>query len=200
MQRYHDLVFGDPSLARQQERGSRAVYAAMADEPPPERLGAAEVEFLTERDSFYLASVGRDGWPYVQHRGGPAGFVHVVGPTRIRWADRVGNRQYVSAGNLDLDDRVAIIAMDYPRRRRLKLAGHATFDSDPDDEVVASLGETGRLEGVVTVDVVAFEWNCPKFITPRFTEAEVVAATEPLRHRIAELEARLAGATATNGP
>lgn len=190
MERYHDLVFGDASLARQEARGSREVYGAMADQPPPDRLGPDEVAFLTERDSFYLSSVGPNGWPYVQHRGGPAGFLHVVGATLLRWADRVGNRQYVSAGNLDTDDRVAIIAMDYPNKRRLKLVGHATFDSDPSDDVVESLGVTSRVEGVVTVDVVAFEWNCPKFITPRYTEEEVVAATEPLRQRIAQLEAQ----------
>jgi len=195
MERYHDLVFGEASIQRQEARGSRAVYGAMADDPPPDRLGPDEVAFLTERDSFYLSSVGPNGWPYVQHRGGPAGFVRVVGPTSLRWADRVGNRQYVSAGNLDHDDRVAIIAVDYALRRRLKLLGHATFDADPSDEVVESLGVTSRVEGVVTVDVVAFEWNCPKFITPRFTEAEVVAATEPLRRRIDELEAQLALAT-----
>jgi predicted pyridoxine 5'-phosphate oxidase superfamily flavin-nucleotide-binding protein len=196
MERYHDLVFGDASLERQEARGSRAVYAAMADEPAPDRLGPAEVAFLRERDSFYLSSVGPNGWPYVQHRGGPAGFVHVVGPTTLRWVDRVGNRQYVSAGNLDHDDRVAIIAVDYAQRRRLKLLGHATFESDPSDTEVESLGVTSRAEGVVTVDVVAFEWNCPKFITPRFTEAEVVAATEPLRRRIADLEQQLALAAA----
>jgi uncharacterized protein len=191
MERYHDLVFGDAACALQSERGSRDVYAAMAEQPAPEVLGPDEIEFLTERDSFYLASIGPNGWPYLQHRGGPPGFVHVVGPTLLRWADRAGNRQYVSAGNLAGDDRVALIAVDYPRRRRIKLLGRATFDAEPDDAALEALGATGRIEGIVTVDVAAFEWNCPKFITPRYTEAEVVAATEPLRRRIDELERQL---------
>jgi predicted pyridoxine 5'-phosphate oxidase superfamily flavin-nucleotide-binding protein len=192
MQRYHDLVFGDAACALQSERGSRDLYAALAEQPAPTQLDPDVVEFLTERDSFYVASIGPNGWPYVQHRGGAAGFLHVVGPTQLQWADRAGNRQYVSAGNLEGDDRVALIAVDYPQRRRIKLLGHATFDAAPSDAALEALGSTGRIEGIVTVDVVAFEWNCPKFITPRFTEAEIVAATEPLRRRIAELEQQLA--------
>ena len=116
--------------------------------------------------------------------------------THLAWADRTGNRQYITAGNLDRDDRVAIIAVDYPNRSRLKLLGHARFDPEPDPDTLAQLGIDGRLEALVTVEIVAFDWNCPKFITPRFTEDEVRAATEPLRARIAELEAVLATAGA----
>ncbi len=193
MENYYDIAFGPAAVRHQTERGSALMYADAQAQQPPASLGPSEIEFLTERDSFYLASVGANGWPYVQHRGGPSGFVHVTGPSQIAWLDRPGNKQYVSAGNLDDDGRVAIIAVDYPRRRRMKLYGHARFVTDPTPEQLAAVHADGRSEGLVIVDVVAFDWNCPKHITPRFTEAEVIAATEPLRQRIAELEAQLAG-------
>ncbi|NUS94652.1 MAG: pyridoxamine 5'-phosphate oxidase family protein [Nocardia sp.] len=164
-------------------------------------MGAAEAEFLQRRDSFYIASTGSNGWPYVQHRGGPAGFVKVVGPTRLVWGESLGNRQYITAGHLDADDRVAIIAVDYPNRKRLKVLGHARFDPDPAPDLLEQLEINGRLEGILTVEVVAFDWNCPKFITPRFTADEVRAATEPLRERISRLESELAAhRNTTTGP
>jgi uncharacterized protein len=191
MEPYHDIAFGPHSIEHQERRGSRDAYAA-AGTVAPTQLGPEEIAFLTERDSFYLASIGANGWPYVQHKGGPSGFVHVTGPSRLQWAERPGNRQYVTMGNLDGDDRVSIIAVDYPNRRRMKLFGHARFDSGPSEAQLDALGVTSRAEGVVTVDVVAFDWNCPKFIVPRYTEDEVRAVVEPLRRRIEELEAALA--------
>ena len=128
----------------------------------------------------------------MQHRGGPAGFLKVLDRTHLAWADRAGNRQYITAGNLDRDDRVAIIAVDYANRARLKLLGHARFEPEPDPQTLEQLDIDGRLEGLVTVEIVAFDWNCQRFITPRFTEEEVRAATEPLRARIAALEAVIA--------
>jgi predicted pyridoxine 5'-phosphate oxidase superfamily flavin-nucleotide-binding protein len=192
MEQYYDIAFGPGARRRQEARGSDHQYAAAREQPPPDQLGSGEIDFLTRRDSFYLASVGANGWPYVQHRGGPAGFIHVIGPARLAWAERSGNRQFVTAGNLDGDDRVSIIAVDYPQRQRLKLFGHARLVSDPTGEQLAELGIEGRMEGLVIVDVVAFDWNCPKYITPRYTEDEVRAATEPLRRRIEELEAQAA--------
>jgi len=161
--------------------------------PPPAGLGPEEAAFLAERDSFYLATVGEGGWPYVQHRGGPVGFLHVVDATHLAWIERPGNRQFVTAGNLDHDDRVALIAVDYPNRRRLKLLGHARWDPDPDpDTRVAVGGLTGRLEGLVTVEVATFDWNCPKFITPRYTAEQVRELTGALNARIGDLEAQIA--------
>jgi predicted pyridoxine 5'-phosphate oxidase superfamily flavin-nucleotide-binding protein len=194
VERFFDLAFGTDSERHQRRRGSYDRYAAARALPAPAGLGEAEIEFLSRRDSFYLATVGANGWPYVQHRGGPAGFVKVVDPTRLAWAERSGNRQYVTAGHVDHDDRVAIIAVDYPNRQRLKLLGHAHFDPDPAPELLARLDVEGRLDGLVTVEVAAFDWNCPKFITPRFTADEVRAVIEPLQHRIRELEAALAQA------
>lgn len=192
MQRFFDIAFEPHALAHQRRRGSYDSYERARAQPAPEGLGAPEIAFLSERDSFYLASVGANGWPYVQHRGGPPGFVRVVDPTHLAWADRSGNRQFVTAGHVDHDDRVAIIAVDYPNRQRLKLLGHARFTPEPEPELLDRLGIDGRLEGLVTVEVVAFDWNCPKYITPRFTAEEVRAAIEPLQQRIDELQAALA--------
>jgi predicted pyridoxine 5'-phosphate oxidase superfamily flavin-nucleotide-binding protein len=196
MQQFLDLTVGDAAAQHQRRRGSFDNYARMVAAPAPVGLGETEIDFLNRRDSFYVASVTDDGWPYVQHRGGPAGFLKVPDRTHLAWADRTGNRQYITAGNLDRDDRVAIIAVDYPSRTRLKLLGHARFDPEPHAATLEQLGIDGRLEGLVTVEVVAFDWNCPKFITPRFTADEVRAATEPLRARIAELEAQVASSRA----
>lgn len=192
MQHFLDVTVGDAATHHQRRRGSFENYQWIVDAPPPVELGEVEIDFLSRRDSFYLASVTADGWPYVQHRGGPAGFVKVLDSTHLAWADRTGNRQYITAGNVDRDDRVAIIAVDYPNRARLKLLGRARFDPSPDPAMLEGPGIDGRLEGLVTVAVVAFDWNCPKFITPRYTADEVRTATEPLRARIAELQAQLA--------
>lgn len=192
MEHFFALTFGADEQAHQRRRGSFDRYDALSAAPVPTGMGAAEAEFLQRRDSFYLASTGGNGWPYVQHRGGPAGFVKVTGPTQLVWAESTGNRQYITAGHIDHDDRVAIIAVDYPNRKRLKLLGHARFDPEPAPERLEQLGISGRLEGLLTVEVVAFDWNCPKFITPRFTADEMRAATEPLRERIRKLETALA--------
>jgi uncharacterized protein len=191
MQHFLDLAVGEAAADHQRRRGSFDSYQRTDGAAAPAGLSDVEADFLSRRDSFYLASVTEDGWPYVQHRGGPAGFIKVLDDTHLAWADRAGNRQYITAGNLDGDDRVAIIALDYPNRTRLKLLGHARFDPDPDPATLEQLGIDGRLEGLVTVEVVASSWNCPKYITPRYTADEVHAATEPLRARIAELEAML---------
>ncbi len=190
---YFDIAFTPPVLDLQAHKGSAGRYERTSGpEDGPTRLGPDETEHISSRDSFYLASVGGDGWPYVQHRGGEAGFVTVMDPTTIGWLERHGNRQYVGTGNITADGRVAMIFVDYPRRTRLKLYGRATYHPDPDPELIEALGRPGwRIDGAVTVEVVAFAWNCPKQITPRFTAEEVRAAVEPLHERIAELERQL---------
>lgn len=193
MDHFGDIAFTPSVQLHQCRRDSRETYQRMAGaSPPPVGLGPEEATFLADRDSFYLATVGEAGWPYVQHRGGPVGFIHVVDATHLAWVERAGNRQFVTAGNLDHDDRVALIAVDYPNRRRLKLFGHARWSLDPDPDICAALGITGRLEGLVTMEVVAFDWNCPKFITPRYTAGQVRKLTSALTARIADLEAQLA--------
>jgi predicted pyridoxine 5'-phosphate oxidase superfamily flavin-nucleotide-binding protein len=154
--------------------------------------------FIETRDTFYMASVSESGWPYVQHRGGPAGFLKVIGPEKIGFGDYRGNKQFISKGNVTGDDRVSLILMDYPRRARLKLIGHATVVEAEDDADLATLLQVDAappVERLVTIDLTAMDWNCPKYITPRLTEAEIEAAIapkiKPLTDHISALEARL---------
>jgi len=158
-------------------------------------LGEDERGFIASRDSFYMATVSENGWPYLQHRGGRRGFLRVVSPTQLAFADYKGNRQMLSTGNLAKADRVSLFLMDYPQRTRLKILGHARVeDAREHPELIAQFAEPAdrsRVERVFLIDVVSFDWNCPKYITPRFTADEVAEAVAPLRARIAELEARL---------
>jgi hypothetical protein len=196
--RFAEIAFTPAVKAAQVRAGSRAAYERFeADaEPHHDRLGPAEAAFLAARDGFYLASVGETGWPYVQHRGGPPGFLRVLDDRTLGFADFRGNRQYVSVGNLGRDDRVAMILVDYPNRRRLKLLGRARLVEAADaPELVERLAVPGyraRVERGVLVEVEAFDWNCPQHIVPRYTLEEVGEAVAPLRARIAELEAALA--------
>lgn len=165
------------------------------DSPARDELGEDERAFIAARDSFYLATVTETGWPYLQHRGGAAGFLRVLGPTSLGFADFRGNRQLLSTGNAAANDRVALFLMDYPQRTRLKIIGHArVIDARENPALAAQLADPGArriVERLFLIDVVGFDWNCPKFITPRYTAAEVEEATEPLRRRIAALEEQL---------
>ncbi|HRE81547.1 MAG TPA: pyridoxamine 5'-phosphate oxidase family protein [Opitutaceae bacterium] len=167
-----------------------------------DRLGEEEMAFIRLRDSFYLATVSETGWPYVQHRGGPAGFLHVLDDHTLAFADRRGNRQLLSTGNLAGNDRVALFLMDYPRRERLKILGHArTYDVESAPPALAPLltsTQGSRPERIFQIDVAAFDWNCPQYITPRYTAEEVEAAVQPLRDRLAQLEERLRKAESGN--
>ncbi|MEV3901418.1 pyridoxamine 5'-phosphate oxidase family protein [Mycobacterium sp. NPDC050551] len=194
--RYPAIAFTDDVQAVQREHGSDRVYArkrvAAGTSAEPDRLTEDEAEFLAERDGFYLASVGETGWPYVQFRGGPTGFVRVLDSGTIAWADFRGNLQYISTGNIGGNDRVAIIAMDYARRRRLKVFGHAKIvTADEDPALIRSLADAeydAVVERAVVVTVDAFDWNCPQHITPRFTAAELEPVLTDLRRRLTALE------------
>lgn len=152
-----------------------------------------EAAFIAARDSFYLASVSQTGWPYIQHRGGPPGFLRVLDQVTLGFADYRGNRQYLSLGNIADDDRVALFLMDYPHRRRLKILAHMTaheLAAEPDLAAqLATPAYRGAPERAFTLRLAAFDWNCPQHITPRFTPAEIAAASTPLHERIAALEA-----------
>jgi predicted pyridoxine 5'-phosphate oxidase superfamily flavin-nucleotide-binding protein len=168
--------------------------------PQPERdaLGPEEAAFIASRDSFYMATVSSDGWPYIQHRGGPAGFVKMLNAHTLGFADFKGNRQMLSTGNLMANDRVSLFLMDYPQRTRLKLMGKVkVLDAREHSELADQLSPTPQLRSLIErlfiIDIVGFDWNCPKYITPRFTTAEVNEAVAPLKQRIAELEAQLKG-------
>ena len=180
-----------PSALREQERyygRSRPV----TPDGPGDPLGEREAEFIAARDSFYMATVGEAGWPYVQHRGGPTGFLRVVTPTSLAFADYGGNRQLLTAGNLAVDDRVSLFLMDYAHRRRLKILGHARVADvreHPELREGLAVEDGAEVERVVVIDVVSFDWNCPQHITERFTRAEVEAAVEPLYREIDRLRA-----------
>jgi predicted pyridoxine 5'-phosphate oxidase superfamily flavin-nucleotide-binding protein len=199
--RFAEIAF-TPAVQDQQEmHGSRAAYARqLGGEPWNDTLSSRESEFIQQRDGFYLASVSETGWPYVQFRGGPAGFLRVLDEQTIGWADFRGNRQYVSVGNVGGDDRVALILMDYANRRRLKILGHAELrEVGTDDGLAAQLAVPGYqavVERAAIVHVAGFDWNCPQHITPRFTLDEIENAITPLRQRVAELEAKLASCEA----
>lgn len=188
-----------PGVQAEQARAYGRAQAAPASEGP-DALGPDEAGFIAARDSFYLASVTEDGAPYVQYRGGPPGFLHVLDAGTLAFADLGGNRQLLTVGHVKRDDRVALFLMDYPGRRRLKIDGRARFTPAADEpELAARLAPPGVparvVERVVRIAVTAFDWNCPKYITPRFTVAEVEEAVAPLHARIAELEARLRDTT-----
>jgi len=192
--RFAELMFTPTVKALQTRHGSRDAYRRFEDPEAPsrDRFGEKEAEFIAARDSFYLASVTETGWPYVQHRGGPAGFLKLLDERTIGFADFSGNRQYVSVGNLTTDDRIAMFLMDYRNRRRLKILGHARIvDEAAEPDLMARLelpDYRARVERGIVIRLEGFDWNCPQHITPRFSDAEVEATIEPLRHRIAELE------------
>lgn len=180
----------DVQSARTRWEGGDA-YADAAEGPDyNDRLGPAEAAFIAARNGFYLGSVNADGWPYIQFRGGPQGFLRVLDDTTLAFADFRGNRQQLTAGNVAGDDRVALFLMDYTRKRRLKLLGRLSYVDDP--EIVARValpGYPARVQRVARIAVAAFDWNCQQHIPVRFDEAEVTAAVAPLHARIAELEA-----------
>lgn len=194
--RYAEIAFTDAIKKRQETAGSRTSYENMARKSTGEAdaLGEAEEAFIGMRDSFYVASVTSDGWPYMQHRGGPRGFLKVVDPHTLAWADFTGNKQYISAGNVDDENRVSLFLMDYPNQRRLKIMGRArTVEKDDPDfpDGIVDTDYDAPVERAWLIDVAAFDWNCPKFITPRFTEADIAPAVDKLMKRIHDLEAQL---------
>ncbi len=196
--RFADIAFTGAVKAVQEQYRSRSQNERLQQMGgPQDALGDAEAAFIAGRDSFYMATVSETGWPYVQHRGGPPGFLKVLGPGTLAFADFRGNTQLISAGNAAGNDRVSLFLMDYARRQRLKLLGRIRFEDasrvEPDILKAVQLpGYRGRIERVAMIGMEAFDWNCPQHITPRFTEAEVRSAVQPLHERIAELEAKLA--------
>ncbi len=195
--RFAEIAFTPTVKKVQEELGSRNPYARMESVPETRnhRLSEVEAEFIAARNSLYMATVGETGWPYIQHRGGPTGFVRVLDDTTIGFADFRGNRQYISLGNLMNEDRVSLFFMDYPNKTRLKLFGRAKIVGLDDQTTLSRLempDYRARVERGFLIKVEGFDWNCPQHITERFTLDEVRAMTAPLTSRIAELEAELA--------
>ena len=174
--RYAKLMFSPAAKALQSQGRSRDTYARMEQgEDYNYLLSDKEAQFIRQRDSLYMASVSESGWPYVQHRGGPPGFIKVLDAATLGFADYRGNRQYISAGNVQSNNRVSLFLMDYPNRRRLKVAGRLEF-IDPDDarlQALLDLNYRARIERGVLIHIAAFDWNCPQHITPRYTDADI---------------------------
>lgn len=196
---YAQIAFTPAVRSAQTRDGSRERYARSfegGDEISNDALGERERAFVAERRSFYMATVSETGWPYVQHRGGPRGFLQVLDPRTLAFADFAGNRQFVSVGNASVNDRVALILVDYAARRRLKLYGRVRQrDFSRQDELAARLLDPAYQatpQRLVFIDVSAFDWNCPQHI-PRLLDADDVANEFAVREaRIAELERQLA--------
>lgn len=180
---YLDIAFTDDVKAVQEQLGSRQAYSRhdSSAEDVGFEMSEREATFIAARDSFYMASVNSEGWPYVQHRGGPQGFLKVLDAHTLGFTDFRGNRQYVSVGNLKGDNRVSLFLMDYPNRRRLKMFGRVeTVELDhPLIERLQDDSYKGKVERGFLIHVEGFDWNCPQHITPRFSEDEIRLLLDP---------------------
>jgi hypothetical protein len=192
---FAEIGFTPQVLAEQARQGSAAGYAKFLtpDAAPADAIGPGEAEFIARRDGFYQATVSETGWPYVQFRGGPRGFLKVLDEQTLAYADFRGNRQYLSVGNLRGDDRVALILVDYPNRRRLKVWGHARIVELADDAaLVARLHDPAykaRPERAVVITIAALDWNCQQHLPERYTLEELEPALAQLRHELQRLRA-----------
>ncbi len=188
-----DIAVTPSVRAVQAQMGADRAWSDFKGHREFDRFTENEAAFIAERDSFYMATVSETGWPYVQHRGGPKGFLKLVDERTLAFADYRGNRQYLSAGNLAADGRANLFLMDYAHRARLKMFVRVetlALDADPAlTELVTVPGYAAKLERVFKLHLEAFDWNCPQHITRRFTEQEIDEAVSPLRDRLAELEA-----------
>ena len=190
---FGSLVFTPAVQALQERYGSRRQYARVEGfGPSPARLGPQESEFIGERDTFYVATLGSTGWPYVQHRGGPKGFLKVIDETTIAFADFRGNKQYISTGNLMTDNRVALILVDYPRQLRLKILCRVEiFEGEQAREWIEKVRDPeykALTERVYVIRIEAFDWNCQQHIVPRYTAEEIREAVAPAENKMRELE------------
>ena len=193
--KFAEIAFTPTVKKAQESNGSRRSYARLEEgEAHHDSLGSREMGFIADRDSFYMATVSETGWPYIQHRGGPAGFVRIIDEKTIGFADFAGNRQFVSVGNLQTDNRVSLFFMDYPNQTRLKLLGRVRLVETDEAKLLERLRVPdygARVERGMVITVEGYDLNCPQHITPRFTEAQVLSMVAPLRNRVAELEAAL---------
>jgi uncharacterized protein len=187
-----DIAITPSVRAVQAEMGSDRLFLDFKGNREFDRFSENEALFIADRDSFYMASISEIGWPYVQHRGGPRGFLKVIDDKTLAFADYRGNRQYISTGNLAVNNRACLFLIDYPRRARLKIYAHVeklAIDADSAlTDQVTDPAYKAKLERIFRLRLQNFDWNCPQHITPRFTEAEIAAAVAPLHERLAILE------------
>lgn len=188
--KYAEQMFTNNVKKIQENKGSRKSYARMEEgEAYNALLGPNEIEFINKADSFYMASVGETGWPYVQHRGGNKGFVKIIDEATIGYSDFRGNKQYISVGNFQSNNKVSLFFMDYRNKRRLKLIGHVQIVED--EKILNKLAPAdykAKIERGVIITIEGFDWNCPQHITKRYTEEDI----RPLLDRITELENQVA--------
>ncbi|RZI59344.1 MAG: pyridoxamine 5-phosphate oxidase [Rubrivivax sp.] len=201
---FSDLMFTPGVREVQTEHGSREHYASFDDLPDRhDALTPREAQFIAEADHFFQATVSETGWPYVQHRGGPKGFLKVIDARTIGFADFRGNVQYLSVGYLRSDDRISIILIDYPSRRRLKLIGRVQLveigESAQGDAAIDAVSDPAYpavVERAFLIRIEGWDWNCPQHITRRYTEAEVETRMAPLRAEVLALKKQVSELTA----
>lgn len=187
-----DVAITPAVRAVQQDLGVARIWENFKGHREFDRFSEAEARFIADRDSFYMATTSQTGWPYLQHRGGPRGFLKQLDDRTLAFADYRGNRQYISLGNLSANDKACLFLMDYPHRARLKIYAHAeAVPLDADAALTATVldGSQGQVERIIRLHLRSFDWNCPQHIVPRFTEAELADALRPLNDRLAQLEA-----------
>lgn len=189
------IAFSESVKALQEKHGSRKNYERMEKLQVIDGLSENEIAFIDDRDSFYMATIGEKNFPYIQHRGGPKGFLKVLNNKRLGFIDFTGNKQYISVGNLETNNNVALIMVDYPARARLKIFAKATIvELDDNPELLAKLDLSEykfRPERMMILDIEAYDWNCPQHITPRYTVSEIEEAFAPQHNHIAKLEAEI---------
>ncbi|MEO7213543.1 pyridoxamine 5'-phosphate oxidase family protein [Mucilaginibacter sp.] len=189
------FAFTDGIKALQQQYGSRDSYARMENRDDTDGLTEAEADFIEQRDSFYMASIGENGYPYIQHRGGPAGFIKVINANTLGVVDFKGNKQYISVGNVLTHHQVSLFLMDYPHKTRLKIYADARIVELADEPALFKLLDPADYkhtpERMILFDVKAFDWNCPQHITPRYTEDEIKRAFAPQNEYVLKLEYEL---------
>lgn len=192
---FAEIAFTESVKAQQEKYGSRKSYARMEAVARGNEIGENEAAFIAARDSFYLATVGESGFPYVQFRGGPQGFLKVLNTKTLAYADFRGNLQYVSVGNITRNDRAALILMDYANRQRLKIyARIEVIEAKDRPELIAQLQDASydaEIERAMVLHLEAFDWNCPQHITQRFTIEEIRELNAPLYEHVSKLEAEI---------
>jgi uncharacterized protein len=192
---FASLAFTDEVKALQEKHGSRANYERIERRNTVDGLGENEIDFISHRDSFYMASIGENGFPYIQHRGGPKGFVKVIDVNTIGFIDFSGNKQYITVGNLVTHNNVSLFMMDYPARARLKIYAKAEIiELNTRPELLKRLvleDYPSKPERMILLHIEAYDWNCSQHITPRYTEEEIEEALAPQREYIRKLEQEL---------
>ena len=189
------MAFTDTGKKLQEQMGSRKIYAQLERDSYVDGLTENEISFLSRQTSFYMATVGKNDFPYIQHRGGPKGFLKVLDKQRIGFLDFRGNKQYISVGNLSTNNKVALIIVDYPSRTRLKILAKAKIVEMKEDPALLDLLDLDdyqfQPERMMVFHIEAYDWNCPQHITPRYTLEDIEATFAPQRAYVEKLETEL---------